>query len=67
MANNVAAQVLGGQVQILNDVEDICDVRKALKLDKGYVATVNGEPAETDQELNDYEQVTFAPAVKGGR
>lgn len=66
MANNITARVLGGGPQILEDVETVGDARKKLKLEKGYAATVNGEPAEDDQELEDYEQVCFAPAVKGG-
>lgn len=66
MAKNIRAQVLGGQVKDLNDVDTIQDVLDALELDGAYAATINGEPAENDTELNDYEFVTFAAAVKGG-
>lgn len=31
-----------------------------------HTATVNGQPATDEQELNDYEVVHFAQAVKGG-
>ena len=69
MANNLRAQVLGGAVKDLSGsrFETVGDVRKELGLSTGYTATVNGEPADDDQELNDYEFVAFAPSVKGGR
>lgn len=63
----ITAKVVGGAPQDFDDVETVGDVRKRLKLDKGYAATVNGEPEDDNYELNDYEYVTFAPAVKGGR
>lgn len=66
MARSISAQVLGGQTQTFNGVETVEDVRKKLGLQAGYTATVNGEPADDDQDLNDYEFVAFAPAVKGG-
>ncbi len=66
MADKVRAQVLGGAEKTFDDVETVADLRKELKLERGYAVTVNGEPADEDQELNDYEFVSFAPAVKGG-
>lgn len=66
MADKITAQVLGGQPKTFDDVETVGDLRKELKLERGYTATVNGEPADDDQDLNDYEFVSFAPAVKGG-
>lgn len=67
MANNIVAQVLGGGPKTLHNVDTVKDVRSELNLDSGYAATVNGEPADNSQELEDYEQVCFAPAVKGGK
>lgn len=66
MASNIRGQVLGGQEKVL-DANTVQDVYSALGLNGTYTATVNGEPAEMDTELNDYEFVSFAPAVKGGR
>ena len=66
MAKNVTAQVLGGSAKVLNDVNTVQDVLDALELDGAYAASINGEPAQTDSALNDYEFVSFAPAVKGG-
>jgi len=67
MANKVTAQVLGGQVKVLDNVETIQDVIEVLKLSGAYAASINGEPVTNDAELNDYEFVSFAPAVKGGQ
>lgn len=66
MAKNVTAQVLGGQTKVLQDVDTVQDVLNALELDGAYAASVNGEPATNESELNDYEFVSFSPAVKGG-
>lgn len=66
MANKITAQVLGGETKTYERVGTVSDLRDRLKLGQGYTATVNGEPADDDQELNDYEFVSFAPAVKGG-
>jgi sulfur carrier protein ThiS len=66
MANKVTAQVLGGQVKVLDQVETVQDVLDILELSGSYTASINGEPASNDAELNDYEFVSFSPAVKGG-
>lgn len=67
MANNVTTQVLGGSAKVLQNVDTVQDVLDALELSgNSYTASINGEPAEMDSELNDYEFVTFAAAVKGG-
>ena len=65
MAKNVTAQVLGGTPKVI-EAETVRDAYKELALDGSYTPTVNGEPAEMDDDLNDYEFVNFAPAVKGG-
>ena len=61
----VTGQVLGGDPKVLESMETVGDVKKALQA-PNHTATVNGEPAEDDYELADYEFVTLAPAVKGG-
>lgn len=67
MANKIVTQVLGAGPQTFDNLDTVKDARKKLGLASGYAATVNGEPADDDQELEDYEQVMFAPAVKGGK
>jgi len=65
MANNVTACVLGGDPVVLNGVDTVGDVKTELVVE-GYTATVNGEPADDDFVLEDYEFVSLSPAVKGG-
>lgn len=66
-AKNITAQVIGGEPQVFdNDLQTVQDAYDALGLEGSYAATVNGEPADMDQELEDFEFVTFSPAVKGG-
>jgi len=66
MARNITAQAVGGQPKTFTNEEmnTVGDVKAALELES-YQATVNGEPADDDQELNDYEFVSLAPKVKG--
>lgn len=63
----VTVKITGGALQELEDVETVKEARRALKLDKSYVATVNGEPQDEEYELTDFEFLSFAPAVKGGK
>ena len=67
MANKVTGVVLGGAPQILDGVNTIGDVRKKMNIAANYEASVDGEPADNDYELDDYNHVSFAPAVKGGK
>lgn len=66
-AKNVTGQVVGGSVKILNDCATVGCVKKRLGVETGYVASVNGEPADDDHELSDFEFVSLAPAVKAGQ
>ena len=66
MANKITAVVLGGNPVVLDDVETIGDVKARLSVTR-HTATVNGEPAENDFELEDFEFVSLSPSVKGGR
>lgn len=66
MAKNITAMVLGGQNKVLNEVDTVQEVLNELGLEGSFAVTINGEPAELSSELNDYEFVSFAPAVKGG-
>jgi hypothetical protein len=61
----VTAQVLGGEVKVLEDVFDVGEVKAELQVPE-HTATVNGEPADDDYELEDYEFVSLSPSVKGG-
>ncbi len=59
----VQAQVVGGQIKQL-EADTVGEVKEALNA-QTYTATVNGEPANSDTQLEDYEFVSLAPAVKG--
>lgn len=65
MAKNLQAQVAGGNVQTNKSAATVAELAKQVGAE-GYIATVNGEPADLDQELNDYEFVAFAKPVKAG-
>ena len=66
MANNVTVQVTGGQAQV-KSVDCVGDAKRELGLSGNYSATVNGQPAGDQQQLRDYDFVSFAESVKGGR
>lgn len=66
MAKNVTAQVLGSQAKVLDHASSIADAKSQLGLDGNYTATVNGEPADMEDELEDYSFVSFTKSVKGG-
>lgn len=65
MAQNVTAQVLGGQPRVI-EAETVQEAFDLLNLSGNYTASINGEPADLQDELEDYNFVSFAPAVKGG-
>jgi sulfur carrier protein ThiS len=60
----VQVQVAGGSIQSkeADTVEELAIMMGAV----GYVATVNGEPVDSNYELSDYEFVSFAKPVKAG-
>ena len=66
MANNVVAQVQGGNKVVLDDVNTVGEVAAKLNASEGYAASVNGDSASFSDELEDSDVVTFAKAVKGG-
>jgi hypothetical protein len=65
MAKNITAQALGGAPKVI-EADTVSDAFNQLGLSGNYTASVNGDTAEMSQELNDYEFVSFAQAVKGG-
>lgn len=67
MANKITGQVLGGVEKVMESAETVKDVFNELGLTGNYSATINGEPADMDADLNDYEFVAFSPSVKGGQ
>lgn len=62
----VTAQVVGGQAQTFDGISTVSEALSKLGLEGNYNATVNGEPADLDEELPDFAFVTFAKSVKGG-
>jgi len=60
----VTVEITGSTPQVVEGVNTVGDVKK--KFGKtGYIAKVNGDSANDEQELNDYEFVTLAENVKG--
>lgn len=59
----VTAQAVGGALKQC-EAKTVGEVKEQLEL-TSYQATVNGEPADDDYELSDYEFVSLAPKVKG--
>jgi uncharacterized protein YxjI len=66
MAKQVTAQVAGGVPKIQKNVDTVEELRDKLELGNDYTATVNGEVADDEYELSDYEFVSFSQKVKGG-
>lgn len=66
MAKQVQAQVAGGKIEVYKNVKTLGDLREKLDIGDGYTATMNGEPVEDDDKLDEYSLVCFAPAVRGG-
>jgi len=65
MANNVTAQVLGGQAQI-KTASKVSDLATSLDLGDNHSVKINGVSATYDTELKDYDFVSFGEKVKGG-
>lgn len=65
MAKNVTAVQLGGNPKIMNDVDTVQDILDQFEL-SGVSIKINGETADADTELNDYDFVSFGERVKGG-
>lgn len=65
MAKNIVAQALGGTPKTGLQASTVQEAYDALELDGNYSATVNGSPADFSKSLKDYDQVNFAPNVKG--
>ena len=61
----VFGQVAGGTAKELN-ADTVKQVREALNLPTNYSVTINGEPAEDTDTVEDFHMVTFSPnKVKG--
>lgn len=60
----IHAQVLGGSIKEI-EAETVGEAKRLMGAEK-HAATVNGESADDDQDLNDFEFISLAPAVKGG-
>lgn len=66
MAAQVQVQVTGGPIKLVKNVDTVQELREKLELGKDYTATVKGEPADDDQDLEEFDFVGFAQAVRGG-
>jgi sulfur carrier protein ThiS len=66
MSKNIIVQVAGGNKQVLDDVYTIAQVKAKLSLSGNYTVSINGEPAQDSDDLNEGDFVSFAQSVKGG-
>lgn len=66
MANNVVAQVLGGDKKVLDGVFTVQDVMSKTGTTSGYTASVNGDSQSPSYTLEDGDFVSLSQAVKGG-
>lgn len=60
----VTGQVIGGSAKVFENASTVGEIKELMNA-KTHTATVNGEPADDSDELNDYDFVSLAPAVKG--
>lgn len=69
MANSVTGLKIGGQPQILNDVNTVADVATRLGLDStgNYAVKVNNQSSSMDASLSDGDFVSFGEKIKGGQ
>ncbi len=67
MAKNVTVQIVGGESKVVNDVNTVSDCAKLIGATEGYTGAINGESAEFSEEVEDYNNVTFSKASKGGK
>lgn len=61
----ITVKVSGGNVKEM-EAETIGEVKETMGL-PNHVATINGEPASDEDELEDFNFVVLSTAVKGGR
>lgn len=66
MAKQVQGQVAGGKIEVYKNVKTVGDLREKLDLNQDHTASVNGEPADDDDRLEEFAFVSFAPRVTGG-
>lgn len=59
----VHAQIIGGEIKELV-LGTVGDVKSKLNA-SNYTVTVNGEPESDSYQLQDFDFVSLAPAVKG--
>ena len=65
MAKNVIGQVVGGTKKVFDDVDTVADVRAKLGIGSAYKGSINGDPAEDSDDVDEGNYVSFAEAVKG--
>lgn len=66
MAKEITGTVMGGTPKAGLSANTVGEVYELMGLSGNYTAAVNGEPADMNQELYDYNHVSFAQSVKGG-
>ena len=66
MSNNITISALGAENKTLNNLDTVQDAANALNLGDKHSVIVNGEPADYDTDLEDFNFVAFGEQVKGG-
>ena len=66
MATNITGTVMGGTPKAGLNADTVHEVYELMGLSGNYTASVNGEPADMNQELDDYNHVSFSQSIKGG-
>lgn len=66
VASNVTAVQTGAQPRIFNNVCQVKDIISQMGL-SNVAIKVNGQEADADTHLSDYDFVSFGEKVKGGR
>ena len=61
---SVVVSAVGGSPQRV-EADTVGEAKRALAC-ANYTATLNGEPADDDLELQDEDYVALSPSVKGG-
>ncbi len=65
MANNVVAQVVGGDKKVLDNVSTLSEVKSKLGYPT-YTGSINGEPAADHDDLDDGDFVSLSQPIKAG-
>jgi len=64
MANNLTVAISGQNTKTEVEGETVGELRRRYNVPSNYAASINGDPAEDSDYVEDYQHVAFFPAVK---